>query len=302
VLGTDAVTYVGGTASFSDKNVGTGKPVTATGLSLTGADAANYTVNTAATTSANIAPRALTATATGVNKVYDGTTTATVTFADNRVAGDVLTVSDTAASFANKNAGTAKPVSVTGISVSGTDAANYTVNPTATTTADITPAPLIIRADDKSRLTNTFNPAFTATGIGFVGGETLATLTGTLVFSTPAIPESPIGQYAITPSGVSSANYSISFQNGTLSISPAAVDTTTTLIYGAIGSIARNTSGGGYDAGSSSGRRSFRLGRTSDGEGPVQISYSDGVSLSIRDGGLRVPAGLSEKPDLRNRR
>ena len=52
VLGTDDVSYVGGTAAFADKNVGNGKIVTATGLSLSGADAGNYTVNTSATTTA----------------------------------------------------------------------------------------------------------------------------------------------------------------------------------------------------------------------------------------------------------
>ncbi|MFA5914976.1 MAG: YDG domain-containing protein, partial [Burkholderiales bacterium] len=39
----DTVSYTGGTAIFSDKNVADGKTVTGTGLSLTGADAGNYT-------------------------------------------------------------------------------------------------------------------------------------------------------------------------------------------------------------------------------------------------------------------
>ena len=33
--------------TFDDKNVGTGKPVTVTGVALTGADAGNYTVSPA---------------------------------------------------------------------------------------------------------------------------------------------------------------------------------------------------------------------------------------------------------------
>jgi len=44
----------------------------------------------------------------------------------------------TSASFANKNVGTSKPVSVSGISISGTDAGNYTANISTTTTANIT--------------------------------------------------------------------------------------------------------------------------------------------------------------------
>ena len=60
------------------------------GISLSGTDAPNYTANTTASTTADITVRSLTVSATGVNKVYDGTTTATATLSDNRVAGDSL--------------------------------------------------------------------------------------------------------------------------------------------------------------------------------------------------------------------
>ena len=60
VVSGDAVSYVGGVATFSDRNVGNGKTVTASGLSLVGADAPNYTVNTTATTTAAITPATLT--------------------------------------------------------------------------------------------------------------------------------------------------------------------------------------------------------------------------------------------------
>ena len=113
------VGYVGGTATFDDKNVGNGKTVTVTGLSLSGADAGNYTVNTTATTTADITPRALMVSAAGQNKVYDGTTTATVTLSDDRVAGDDLTLSYGTATFADKNVGTGKTVSVSGIMSTG---------------------------------------------------------------------------------------------------------------------------------------------------------------------------------------
>src|SRR5207247_3879168 len=82
----------------------------------------------------------------GVNKVYDGTTTATATLSDDRVAGDVFGGSYTLASFADKNVGTAKTVSVSGISISGTDAANYAFNTSASTSADITARTLHVSA------------------------------------------------------------------------------------------------------------------------------------------------------------
>jgi hypothetical protein len=126
------------TATFADKNVGTGKTVSVSGISISGADAGNYTVNTTASTAADITGRALTVSATGVNKVYDGTTAAIVTLSDNRVSGDVFTDSYTTANFADKNVANGKTVSVSGISISGTDAGNYTFNVTASTTADIT--------------------------------------------------------------------------------------------------------------------------------------------------------------------
>jgi len=84
-----------------------------------------------------VTARALSVTVTGVNKVYNGTTNATVTLADNRLAGDNLNTSYTSASFANKNVGTAKTVTVSGISLSGADAANYTANTTASSTANM---------------------------------------------------------------------------------------------------------------------------------------------------------------------
>src|SRR6185369_11551878 len=116
-------------ATFADKNIGNGKSVTATSLSLSGTDAGNYQLaSTSAATTADITARTLTVSATGVNKVYDGTTEATATLSDNRVAGDSLSASYTSASFANKNVGTGKTVSVNGISVSGADAANYSAN------------------------------------------------------------------------------------------------------------------------------------------------------------------------------
>ena len=140
VISGDVVSLTGGAATFGDKKVGTGKTVTATGLTLSGADAGNYTVNSTATTTANIAAYALTITATGVSKVYDGTTGATVTLSDNRVSGDVLTMSYGSATFASSAVGTNVAISVTGISISGTDAGNYTYNTTASTTANITAA------------------------------------------------------------------------------------------------------------------------------------------------------------------
>src|SRR5204863_250711 len=118
---------------------------------ISGADSANYALTQPSPT-ANITAATLTVTATGVNRVYDATTNATVTLSDNRISGDVLTTSYTSAWFTNKNVGNGKFVNVTGISISGTDSGNYTANATATTTANITAAALTVSATGVNRV------------------------------------------------------------------------------------------------------------------------------------------------------
>src|SRR5439155_24888139 len=105
----DLLTDASTAASFADKNVGTAKTVSVTGISITGPDAGNYSANTTASTTADISARALTVSAAGVNKVYDGTTVASVTLADDRVSGDDVSSAYAAAAFADKNVGSAKP-------------------------------------------------------------------------------------------------------------------------------------------------------------------------------------------------
>ena len=135
----DTVSLTGGTATFANKNVGDAKTVTLAGATLGGADAGNYSLTSVSTTTANITARDLTVEATGVNKEYDGTTAATVNLSSDKLSGDTVTLDYTSASFNDKNVGTGKPVSVTGISISGADAGNYNLtNTSESTTANIT--------------------------------------------------------------------------------------------------------------------------------------------------------------------
>ncbi len=159
----DVLTTAYTDATFTDKNVGIAKPISVNGITLSGAAAANYTVNTTATSTANITARPLTITASAQNKVYDGTTTATVTLADDRISGDVLTTTFVAASFSDGNVGTTKTVTVSGIAISGTAAQNYTFSTTVLATADITPASATITLGNLSQLWNGAAKAATAT-------------------------------------------------------------------------------------------------------------------------------------------
>ena len=82
----------------------------------------------------------------------------------------------------------------------------------------VTPAPLSVTANDATRLYRTANPSFTAGYSGFVNGDTVASFGGTLSFMTNASVSSPVGTYAVTPGGLTSSNYTITFVNGTLNV------------------------------------------------------------------------------------
>jgi len=143
IVGTEDVTLDTSayTASFADKTAGTDKAVTVSGVALAGADAGNYTVTQPIGLLADIAVRNLTVTATAEDKVYDGTTDATVQLSsEDIVTGDTVSLNYADADFENVGPGTGITVTVTGISLSGDDAGNYACNATATTTADITAA------------------------------------------------------------------------------------------------------------------------------------------------------------------
>src|SRR5206468_5968861 len=142
---------------------------------------------------------------------------ATVTLSDNRLAGDVLSTSNSGASFANKNAGTAKTVNVSGITISGTDAANYTANTTTTTTANIIAKALTvtgITASDKVYSATTAATLSTggATLVGVVSGDTVTPNTSS---TTSAFADKNVGTgktvnvSGIALSGVDAANYSV---------------------------------------------------------------------------------------------
>ncbi len=208
-LAGDALTDSYLSASFSDKNVGSGKTVTVTGIAISGADAANYSANPNTATTASISSRKLTVTASGVAKVYDGTTLATVTLSDDRVSGDVFSDADASATFSDKNVGTAKIVSVSGITISGIDAANYSpINATATTAADITPRSLTVSAIASNRPYDGTTSASVTLNDNRVPGDALTdAFTGATFSDKNAGVAKTVAVTGISISGVDAGNY-----------------------------------------------------------------------------------------------
>jgi hypothetical protein len=127
------------TGTYGTQNAGSGIAVTAQGLALSGSSAANYQLASTSIVGniGKINPKALTATLVGtVTKVYDATTTAYLSSSNyllaGIVAGDTITLDDpTTGTYNSATVGTGKTVKVTGLSISGSDPSNYTVNTTA---------------------------------------------------------------------------------------------------------------------------------------------------------------------------
>jgi trimeric autotransporter adhesin len=117
------------TGAFADKNVGTGKSIVVSGLSLAGTDAGNYSVGALSAT-ANITARPLALSGLSVNaKNYDGTTVATfagVPIIMGILPGDVAMLSGTASGhFATAAVGAGQTVTLAGLTLNGLDALNY---------------------------------------------------------------------------------------------------------------------------------------------------------------------------------
>jgi hypothetical protein len=202
---------------FADPTAGTNKMVTVSGLALLGVDADKYTL-TQPTTNADILPATLTPSVTVASKVYDATIAATIT--DRSLSGivgsdDVSLGSSGSAAFADQNAGRGKTVNITLLSLSGSAATNYVLSTdTTTTTADITPLPITVTADPKTKAFGDSDPVFTyqVSSGSLLGGDFFF---GNLSRS----PGENIGTYAILRYNLSAgANYTMTFVPADLTI------------------------------------------------------------------------------------
>ncbi|MGQ9369041.1 YDG domain-containing protein [Azospirillum sp. ST 5-10] len=221
----------GATARFADKTVGTGKTVTVAGLVLTGPDGGNYVLTQPSGLRAAITPATVTVSGITANgKVYDATTTATLSTGGAVLSGvlgaDRIALDDRSyrATLADKNVGTAKPVTVTGLVLGGADAGNYILVQPSGLTADVAAAPLTIIAADAAKTAGDPMPPLTAIYVGLRGADTPSEVTG-LTLTVTAGTDSRAGTYLIVPGGATALNYVISYVNGRLVVTekPVAV-------------------------------------------------------------------------------
>ena len=204
------------TASFSSADVGSPIDVTVDGLSLTGAKSGDYALTQPTGLTATIGKAAVTITSgiTADSKVYDGTTSATIS--SNTVVLSGIQTADLAdvdlstngyvATFATANAGSPIAVTVTGLSLTGTKADQYVLTQPAGLTAAIDKAtPTATLAVNNSPVTydGTAKAATVGITVSSVPGAVANTLTGGAADQTDA------GTYAVTADFVpnDSANY-----------------------------------------------------------------------------------------------
>lgn len=209
-LNVDDLTLVLTTSGqFADRNVGTDKVVTTTGYALSGADAGNYTLSQPAYLRADITQALLTL--QRVERVYNALTTlptaASAYTLGGIVSGDVVTVDTTGltGSYADKNVGTGKNVTLFGLDITGADASNYSI------VSSLTDAPigLITRAsvtlEGMLALTKVYDGTTNLT-LNNAGTEVVGTLLAddlgvNSAASTASFPSANVGNYLVNATG-----------------------------------------------------------------------------------------------------
>jgi filamentous hemagglutinin family protein len=235
VLAGDNLNFADTVANFANKNAANGVSIAVSGITESGTGSGNYTVNGTAATSANITPLAITVAATGIDKVYDDTVTAAVTLASTGVfSGDSVSFTDTAASFANKNAANGVGITVAGIGASGTGAGNYTVNGTAATSANITPLAITVAATGIDKVYDGgVAAAVTLASTGVLAGDRLTYTDTSASFATKNVAEGlAVSVAGISASGMGAGNYTVNGNAATsAAITPASVNLSGSRVY-----------------------------------------------------------------------
>lgn len=189
-LGDNPTTAYSGLPSFTSANFAARAPVAGGPAIITIGQGGlqsdvGYSFSFASTGTLTITPKALTANVIANNKTYDGTIAGTGTVTLNGVvAGDAVGTSGTSFTFADKNAGAAKAVTVAGTTLIGSDAGNYTLTVPASVFADILKRAITASVSANSK---TYDGTIAGTGTvtlnGLVSGDAVGTAGTTFTFA-----------------------------------------------------------------------------------------------------------------------
>ena len=225
-IGSRTLQTLRSTVLFDTKNVGTSKTVTITDIT----SSPNYTT-AAVQKTGTITARALTITGLSVaNKVYNGTTAAQLSGTPVLVGvlgGETVTVTGTAtAVFSSAAVGSFKQITVTGYTLSGADAGNYTLTQPNTLRASITKATPSISVTGATVTYTGGRQTISATATGVVS-DSLAVPTviytnnvGTAAYSSRLAPIN-VGAYTVTATSAATSTYNSASATATLTITKA---------------------------------------------------------------------------------
>ena len=198
-------------------------PVGSYDSSCSGAVDPNYAI-TYVDGSIGVTQASLTVTASSGTMTYGGNVpaiTPTIAGLQNGEDGSVLG----AGLVCGTTATTASPVGDYPSSCAGASDPNYTITYVAGSVS-IDPAPLTITASSGSALYGDPIPTISYAVDGLQNGETGAVLGAGLVCETTSITGSPVGTYPSICSGAVDANYTITYAEGSVSITPAPLTVT----------------------------------------------------------------------------
>jgi hypothetical protein len=233
----ESVSVSGGTAPYTVSLVGgslppgltmsngdiTGTPTQAGTYSFTVQESDSNGLFGTGTISLTINPVTLTVTVSG-SQSYGGPPTFTQTNdAPSSVTLDTSTLSCTTAGGSPLSSLSAGSYTLDGSSCSGiTPPANYKINYVGAAAGfTVNPVALSVTASNGSMTYGGAVPSISASYSGFVNGDTSGSLTTPPTCSTTATSSSPVGTYPSSCSGAAEPNYSISYVNGTVSVTRA---------------------------------------------------------------------------------
>jgi hypothetical protein len=237
----DQISISNMTGTFSNKNVGTNIDVIGSEVTFTGPDAGNYNLIQPSGLKANILPRTLIASATGVSRQYDGTTDAQVNISDNRIAGDIITY-DYSGSFLDENIGTNKFIAVQINRLTGADGGNYTLAANPSAFANVTRRVITFTPVVTTKMYDGTTAATGTLATNVISGDNVTVTFGNVSFANA---DAGVGKL-VTATGISVtgdlSNYSWSPSNTTATgigtITPYIVDLTGTKVYDGAATIA----------------------------------------------------------------
>ncbi|WP_165912097.1 YDG domain-containing protein [Novosphingobium sp. PhB165] len=237
--------------TYDSKNVGSRVVTASLGAgdfaAGSGTNLANYLLPTSASGAGTITQATLQVIGiTAQNKVYDGTTQATLDSSGGSLsgvfAGDTVNLVSGGASgqFATKNVGTAIPVTATGYTTSGVDAPNYIVLQPVGLAADITEATIrlasVTKVYDANTLVPTVDSAYALSGVvaGDSVGVTASGITGN--YDTKNVGTGKLVTLSgVVLNGADAGNYSIA-----TSVTDAAIGTITPATLNVTGVLAQD--------------------------------------------------------------